>query len=212
MGVRPINNIRWKEFSDKLAWAISTSEHNTYGVSPNGWMDTDIFFESFKRFAEQVRERPLLLIYDGHLSHVSIILIEEAIKLLKLPPHVTDMLQPLDVCGFGPLKREWEKLLNERMNTLGPREPISKSVFVDLLAKECLVCELRAGNKRLFFSQTVDQFSVFKQKWQETIVNINNCSPFIFLYVGDFNARNSDWWEKDIRNTQGIEIGLRSMG
>ena len=28
-----------------------------------------------------------------------------------------------------------EKLLNERMNTLGPREPISKSVFVDLLAK-----------------------------------------------------------------------------
>ena len=113
--------------------------NTTCGVSPIGWMDTDIFFEWFKRFAEQVRERPLLLIYDGHLSHVSINLIEEAIKeditLLKLPPHVTDMLQPLDVCGFGPLKREWEKLLNERMNTLGPREPISKSVFVDLLAK-----------------------------------------------------------------------------
>ena len=108
-----------------------------YGVSPNGWMDTDIFFEWFKRFAEQVQERPLLLIYDGHLSHVSIKLIEEAMKeditLLKLPPHVTDMLQPLDVCGFGPLKRE--KLLNERINILGPREPISKPVFVDLLAK-----------------------------------------------------------------------------
>ena len=78
---------------------------------------------------------------------------------------------------------------------------------------EYLVCELRAGNKRLFFtviyrspSQTVDQFSVFKQKWEETIVNINNCSPFISLYVGDFNARNSDWWANDIRNTQGIEI------
>ena len=31
--VRPINNIRWKEFSDNLAWAISTSEHNVWSVS-----------------------------------------------------------------------------------------------------------------------------------------------------------------------------------
>ena len=64
---------------------------------------------------------------------------------------------------------------------------------------ECLMCELRACNKRLFFtviyrspSQTLDQFSFFKQKWEETIVNNNKCSPFISLYVGDFNARNSD--------------------
>ena len=30
--------------------------------------------------------------------------------------------------------------------------------------------------------------------------------PLISLYVRDFNARNSDWWENDIRNTQGIQI------
>ena len=79
--------------------------------------------------------------------------------------------------------------------------------------EECLVCKLRAGSKQLFFtviyrspSQTLYRFSVFKRKCEETIVNINNCSPLISLYVGDFNARNLDWWENYIRNTQCIEI------
>ena len=47
--------------------------------------------------------------------HVSIQVIEKAIdedvNILKLPPHVTDKLQPLDVACFGPLKRAWEKPL-----------------------------------------------------------------------------------------------------
>ena len=96
-------------------------------------MDTDIFYEWFTNFCKQVTERPLLLVYDGHLSHVSVKLIQEAskenISIIKLPPHVTDKIQPLDVCGFGPLKREWEKLLNDRVNILGPKEPISKPVL-----------------------------------------------------------------------------------
>ena len=104
-----------------------------------GCMTTDIFYEWFVQFTAQVTERPLLLlVYDGHLSHVSIKLIEQAISeditLVKLPPHVTDLLQPLDICCFGPLKREWEKVLNKRINVMGPRESISKSTFVDLLA------------------------------------------------------------------------------
>ena len=73
------------------------------------------------------------------MAHVSLNLIEKAmeeyITIVKLPPHVTDKLQPLDVCCFGPLKREWEKKLNERMNLLGPRETISKPVFVNSLSE-----------------------------------------------------------------------------
>lgn len=82
--------------------------NTVYGVSKKGWMTTKIFSQWFDQFCVQVEERPLLLIYDGHLSHVSVALIEKAmeedITLLKLPPHATDKLQPLDVCGFGPLK------------------------------------------------------------------------------------------------------------
>ena len=58
---------------------------------------------------------------------------EGDITILKLPPHVTDKIQPLDVLCFTPLKRAWPELLNERINVLGPKESISKSVFVDLL-------------------------------------------------------------------------------
>ena len=53
------------------------------------------------------------MVYGGHLTHVSLNLIEKAmeehIMTVKLPPHATDKLQPLDVCFFGPLKQEWEK-------------------------------------------------------------------------------------------------------
>ena len=101
-------------------------------------MTTEIFALWFQNFTKQVEERPLLVIYDGHLTHVSLELIEKAIKekitIVKLPPHVTDRLQPLDVCCFGPLKHEWEKKLNKQMNLLGPRETVSKSVFVDVLS------------------------------------------------------------------------------
>ena len=59
--------------------------------------------------------------------------IEENIIIVKFPPHVTDKMQPLDVTCFSPLKRCWEELLASRTNTLGPRECLSKPVFVDLL-------------------------------------------------------------------------------
>ena len=97
-----------------------------YGVSENGWMTTNVFSDWFDQFTEVVKERPLVLIYDGHLSHVSLEVIEksirENIKIVKFPPHITDKLQPLDVSCFSPLKRKWQTLLAQRGNVLGPRE------------------------------------------------------------------------------------------
>ena len=60
---------------------------------------------------------------------------EENITISKIPPDVTDKIQPLDVSSFGPLKRAWTELLNERVNVLGPKEIISKSKFVNLLSQ-----------------------------------------------------------------------------
>ena len=79
-----------------------------YGVSDNVWINTQVFHRWFEKFCNQVTETPPL-IYHGYLSHVSMLLIEKArkkdIKILKLLPHVTDKIQPLDVSCFGPLKR-----------------------------------------------------------------------------------------------------------
>ena len=109
-----------------------------YGVTDKGWMTTDIFTEWFDKFCIRVTERPLLLIFDGHLTHISISVIEKALNeeifIIKLPPHVTDKLQPLDVAGFGPLKRMWETKLNEYVNVCGASKSISKGTFIDLLS------------------------------------------------------------------------------
>ena len=102
-------------------------------------MTTDVFSSWFDKFVKKITERPLLLIYDGHLTHVSIPVIELAMKeniiILKFPPHVTDVLQPLDVTCFGPLKRVWEKCLNKWVNQWGPKEPVKKAQFVNLLGE-----------------------------------------------------------------------------
>ena len=110
-----------------------------YGVSDSGWMTTESFSVWFTKFINEVKDRPLLLLLDGHLTHISTTLIETAldedVTILKLPPHSTDKLQPLDVTCFGPLKREWEKELNEWIYERGPKQPMKKPMFVDKLSK-----------------------------------------------------------------------------
>ena len=121
-------------------WRGDKALPNTmYGVSENGWMTTELFETWFSKFAAEVAVRPLLLLYDGHLTHVSLEVIERAIKedihIIKFPPHVTDKLQPLDVACFGPLKRLWEIELNSWVNEFGPRMPMRKANFVNKLGE-----------------------------------------------------------------------------
>ena len=78
---------------------------------------------------------------------------------------------------------------------------------------ECLVCEVISGSRKLILcllyrspSQDAEEFSTFKQKWEETINNIFDLSPSHAIFLGDFNARNSVWWTGDVTNSQGEEI------
>ena len=67
------------------------------------------------RMRNGAQEQTALLFYDGHASHISIRIIEGAlennIQIIKFPSHLTDRLQPLDKCVFGPVKQTWERLL-----------------------------------------------------------------------------------------------------
>lgn len=96
-----------------------------YAASSNGWMEEPQFYYWFtKGFIEHVKllrqqkDLPLqtaVLLFDGHASHASIRIIEEALKnniqLIRFPSHLTDRLQPLDKCVFGPIKTSWDKML-----------------------------------------------------------------------------------------------------
>ena len=57
-------------------------------------MVTETFRDWFKEFVKEVKERPLLIIWDGRLTHVSVDVIikanTEGLKIVKYPPYVTD--------------------------------------------------------------------------------------------------------------------------
>ena len=95
-------------------------------VSPTGWSNTEIFKAYLeKHFINYVQglsaDQPIIVLYDGHKSHVSLGVIEWAkahnIILFVFPAHTSHLLQPLDVGCFGPLCRIYSnschKLLRE---------------------------------------------------------------------------------------------------
>lgn len=121
------------------SWMDDNEVNSTaYTASQRGWMDSIIFKNWFlKVFLPNIpNERPVILIYDGHASHCSLEVIKAArdnnVTILKLPPHTTHILQPLDVGIFKSMKVNWDKKLTEwqRQN---PRKKIPKSDFVKLV-------------------------------------------------------------------------------
>jgi len=82
--------------------------------SESGWINGELYIDWFKFFLQQIPAcRPVLLIQDGHASHISIELIELAkandVHLLCLPSHTTHILQPLDVGVFKSFKSHFSK-------------------------------------------------------------------------------------------------------
>ena len=100
-------------------------------------MTSEIMVAWFDKFLEQVTECPLLLLFNGHLTHFNINVVKKALEnddiLIKLPPHVTDVTQPLHVAMFAPLKKAWERLLNANIGIYGPKTLLNKSTFVNML-------------------------------------------------------------------------------
>ena len=64
-------------------------------------------------FAKRVSVRPIVLLVDGHSSHMdlhtSTFCKQNKILLYCLPPHSSHLTQPLDVSFFKPLKSAWGK-------------------------------------------------------------------------------------------------------
>ena len=106
------------------------------------------------------------------------------------------------IFGIDPYKKcvfRFEKGYKQII-ALGSYKTIA-SLWSDLTTlDECQVCEIQNGSKCFFLivlycspSQSIEQFFLFRQRSDETIININDCSPTIAIYSGAFNARNSEW-------------------
>ena len=132
-----------------------------YAKSPNGWMDRELFVEWFKKiFLRQTAHlRPAMLILDGHDSHLTLELIDLArennVVLFCLPPHLTHLLQPLDVAVFKSLKVHFANTKNYvKIVTLGTPKKINVNrrnftvIFREAFEKSMCMATIKNGFRR----------------------------------------------------------------
>ncbi|XP_065648065.1 uncharacterized protein LOC136077840 [Hydra vulgaris] len=124
-------------------WVENGPPGCAFGATASGWMQDFLFenwfVEHFIPFVDQ-DQKPILMLYDGHGSHLTYGTIKAAmdndIQIICLPPNCSHALQPLDVAVFGPLKNEWRKIL-KRFARETQQKNIDKTAFTGLLKQLC---------------------------------------------------------------------------
>ncbi|XP_060878858.1 uncharacterized protein LOC132951141 [Metopolophium dirhodum] len=133
-------------------WTSDKSYPGTlYAVSNNGWMEETLFYNWLNtmfvdyinalRKERNMEQQKVVLLFDGHCSYSSLRIVQLAIQnniiLDRFPSHLTDHLQPLDKCVFGPLKTAWNRLLiqfGKDMIGKGAGR-LTKGMFSEMLGK-----------------------------------------------------------------------------
>ncbi|CAK1585488.1 unnamed protein product [Parnassius mnemosyne] len=123
-------------------WLEGGPAGTRYNCSKSGWFDTSSFEDYFKTivvdWARQI-SGPKVVIGDNSSSHINIEVVElcqkHNIRLVFLPPNSTHLTQPLDVAYFGPLKREWKKILLDYKWKNPGQTTLNKKHFPKLLAQ-----------------------------------------------------------------------------
>ena len=109
-----------------LRWTKGGPAGTVFGMSDSGWMEKNNFLEWFKKLfvpavAFLTKTGPVVLFLDGHYSHLSLELVlhakSQGVHLFCLPPHLTHILQPLDVGVYGPVKKTWKVILKDHKFT-----------------------------------------------------------------------------------------------
>jgi hypothetical protein len=83
-------------------------------LSPQGWINADLFAEWFQHFIECISSHsPAVLFMESQASHITPEILSKAsdngIHLVTFPSHTTHLLQPLDVGVYKPLTKGWKK-------------------------------------------------------------------------------------------------------
>ena len=113
---------------------------SNWSFSETGWTKQGIAYLWFTNtFLPNIsRDRPHVLIVDGHNSHNSVELLSVAIKnnihIVEMPAHCSHWLQPLDRAVFGPLKTYYNQICHELINGY-PGVTVDKPNFCGLFKK-----------------------------------------------------------------------------
>ena len=125
-------------------WTKSDPAGCRYAASPSRWMHDHVFenwfMEHFIPFVAD-DQKPDLVIYDGHGSHLAFKIVEAAmgnnIKIVFLQPDCSHAFQSLEVTVFKHLKVDWKKIL-KRFVREWRLTNVDKRTFPGLLKQLCL--------------------------------------------------------------------------
>ena len=128
-------------------------------VSESGWSNTEIFkqylTEHFLKFVPGRNDDYVLLLLDGHKSHIAVDIIHWAqqhnIIIHILPAHTSHILQPLDVGCYGPLQRIYN---NECHKTIRQNSSVITRYNICELACKAYQIALSADNLQAAFRKT----------------------------------------------------------
>lgn len=173
-------------------WMADTGQGypgTVYAASKKGWMESEIFLNYFTNTILPTigEDRPVLIIYDGHATHVTLPIIERAMRenvtIIKLPPHTSHLLQPLDLAVFKSFKTKWDQRLTQwQRQHVGIKLP--KKIFSQFVGETWLHLPAQVIQNGFRKAGIVplnkdvipeDQFPpAALQRWKEHVVNTNN--------------------------------------
>ena len=124
-------------------YAQNGQDNCLYAKLPNRYIDEELFMEWFRNIIvpETQNLRPTILLMGGHGPHganvtnlcleLSTLAKAESIHIILLPPHTTNVLQPLDLCVFRPLKVNLSKPTNglKLLSITGNYQSLDKTNF-----------------------------------------------------------------------------------
>lgn len=213
-------------FKAKFIWDqwIANEDENcfpgiSYAATRNGWMESEVFLNFLKTtFLEAIGPvRPVLLVYDGHSTHVDQrvikFAIDNSITILKMPPHTSHLLQPLDISVFKSFKDDWDQQICKwQRHNIGKRIP--KKIFSELVGKTWLNIKpdiIKSGFKKAgLYPHNPNVIALEKfdpdslRRWNQTKTidelpnqNINSLpgpsnAPQLAVYSAEVTQSNSD--------------------
>lgn len=197
----PLIIYKGKNLWDKWVPKTGAFKNTAYTSTPKGWMTADVFYKWFQeQFLVFVGDsRPVILIFDGHTSHITpqlmSLALENNINIQKLPAHTSHILQPLDVSCFRALKVKWDKNLStwQRMH-VGQRP--SKENFAKLLGStwEALTFEnIKSGFKKtgIHDHEIDNDTKVNRNAIEASTYDPNKLDRFLKNQIGSHNANST---------------------
>ncbi|XP_055644979.1 uncharacterized protein LOC129780582 [Toxorhynchites rutilus septentrionalis] len=137
------------------------SRGSKFACNASGYMTVEIFNEWFDHFLEHVKpseDSPALLIIDGHSSHTKNLAFTEKaranfVKVLVLPSHTSNKLQPLDVSFMAPFKTYYAQEV-ERFLQQNPGKVVSQYDVAELMKPAFI----KAASKKQEFDHLIAIF------------------------------------------------------